>query len=154
MYQSVTCCLVECLIMLTHVIVCLFVSFLREGENISLWEVLICYYKIVQMLESIQGTCRLSLKMGRGDEQKPLMHCINIDFRSSEMPPLPNNGIFKSICWAFADPLNRLVTTVIEIPDLTLYLQNVLRISLYKIVLILPWKLLNYLRITCWLFQE
>ena len=27
-------------------------------------------------LESIQGTCRLSLKMGRGDEQKPLMHCI------------------------------------------------------------------------------
>ncbi len=23
---------------------------------------------------------------------------INIDFRSSEMPPLPNNGIFKSIC--------------------------------------------------------
>ncbi len=27
-------------------------------------------------LESIQGTCRLSLKMGRGDEQKPMMHCI------------------------------------------------------------------------------
>ncbi len=27
-------------------------------------------------LESIQGTCRLSLKMGKGDEQKPLMHCI------------------------------------------------------------------------------
>ena len=25
------------------------------------------------------------------------------------MPPLPNNGIFKSICWTFADPLNRLL---------------------------------------------
>ncbi len=33
---------------------------------------------------------------------------INIDFRSSEMPPVTNNGIFKSICWAFGDPLNRL----------------------------------------------
>ncbi len=63
-------------------------------------------------VELIQGTCRLSLKMGRGDEQKPLMHCIqmaiNIDFRSSEIPPLPNNGIFKSVFWTFADPLNRL----------------------------------------------
>ncbi len=28
------------------------------------------------VLKLIQGTCRLSLKMGRGDEQKPLMHCI------------------------------------------------------------------------------
>ncbi len=27
-------------------------------------------------LESIQGTCRLSLKMGRGDEQKTVMYCI------------------------------------------------------------------------------
>ncbi len=27
-------------------------------------------------LESIQGTWKLSLKMGRGDEQKPPMHCI------------------------------------------------------------------------------
>ncbi len=62
-------------------------------------------------LELIQGTCRLSLKMGRG-EQKPCdalcQTVINIDFRSSEMPPLPNNGIFKLICWTFADPLNRL----------------------------------------------
>ncbi len=32
-------------------------------------------YRKIQK-ESIQGTCRLSLKMGRGDEQKPLMHCI------------------------------------------------------------------------------
>ncbi len=30
----------------------------------------------IKLLESIQGTCRLSLKMGRGDKQKPLMHCI------------------------------------------------------------------------------
>ncbi len=28
------------------------------------------------MLESIQGTCRLSLKMGRGGVQKPVMRCI------------------------------------------------------------------------------
>ncbi len=27
-------------------------------------------------LESIQATCRLSLKMGREDEQKPLMHWL------------------------------------------------------------------------------
>ncbi len=51
--------------------------------------------------------------MGRGDEQKPLILCIstviNTDFRSSEILPLPNNGIIKSICWAFADPLNRLL---------------------------------------------
>ncbi len=71
-----------------------------------------CDLKFVMLLKSIQGTCRLSLKMGMGDEQKPLMHCIrtviNIDFRSSEMPALPNNGIFKLICWGFADPLNRL----------------------------------------------
>ncbi len=28
------------------------------------------------LLESIQGTCRISLKMDRGDKQKPLMDCI------------------------------------------------------------------------------
>ncbi len=28
------------------------------------------------VFELIQGTCRPSLKMGRGDEQKPLRHCI------------------------------------------------------------------------------
>ncbi len=63
-------------------------------------------------LKLIQGTCRLSLKMGKGDEQKPpdalYQTVVNIDFRSSEMPSLPNNGIFKSICWTFADPLNPL----------------------------------------------
>ncbi len=32
--------------------------------------------RLIHILESIQGTCRLSLKMSRGDEQKPLMHCI------------------------------------------------------------------------------
>ncbi len=55
------------------------------------------------LLESIQWTCRLSLKMGRGDDEQKkksdalYQTAINIDFRSSEMPPLPNNGIFKSM---------------------------------------------------------
>ncbi len=40
---------------------------------------------------------------------------INIDFRSSEMPPLPNNGIFKLICWMFADALNQLVTSHVSV---------------------------------------
>ncbi len=31
---------------------------------------------MLHILKSIQGTCRLSLKMGRGNEQKPLIHCI------------------------------------------------------------------------------
>ena len=43
-----------------------------------------CYLKSIRhasftqrnQLESIQGTCRLSLKMSKGDEQKPLLHCI------------------------------------------------------------------------------
>ncbi len=61
----------------------------------------------VSSLELSQGTCRLSLKMGRGDEQKISDALFqNIGFRSSEMPPLPKNGIFKLICWTFADPLN------------------------------------------------
>ncbi len=68
---------------------------------------------IILLLQLTQGTCRLSWKMGRGDEQKPqsdvlYQTVINIDLRSSEMPPLPNNGTFKTIRWTFADPLNRL----------------------------------------------
>ncbi len=31
------------------------------------------------------------------------------------MSPLPNNGIFKSICWMFADPLNRLSSWLVMI---------------------------------------
>ncbi len=59
-------------------------------------------------LESIQGTGTLSVKMGRGDTKtSDALYQTVIDFRSSEMPPLPNNGIFKSVCWAFAAPLNR-----------------------------------------------
>ncbi len=47
----------------------------------SLMEAVVAYKLIHLMrvtgdLESIQGTCRLSLKMGSGDEQKPVMHCI------------------------------------------------------------------------------
>ncbi len=35
---------------------------------------------------------------------------INIDFRSSEMPPpLPNNGTFKSMCWTFVCRLNIII---------------------------------------------
>ncbi len=37
--------------------------------------------------------------MGRGDEQKkyvvPYLTVVNIDFASSEMPPLSNNGTFQ-----------------------------------------------------------
>ncbi len=36
---------------------------------------LLLLFLILFLLESIQGTCRISLKMGR-HEQKPLMHCI------------------------------------------------------------------------------
>ncbi len=69
-----------------------------------------CSSLIAQQLESIQGTCRQSLKMGRGDMQKNFdelqLTVINIDLRSSEMPPLPNNGTFKLISWTFICWLN------------------------------------------------
>ncbi len=64
----------------------------------------------MKWLESIQGTCRLSLKMGKGGEQKTVMSLylavINIDLTYSEMSPLSNNGTFKSMCWTFVCRLN------------------------------------------------
>ena len=61
-------------------------------------------------LLSIQRTSRQSLKMGRGDEQKSCdalyLMVINIGLRSSEIPPIPNSGTFKSMCWTFACRLN------------------------------------------------
>ncbi len=73
------------------------------------WQI---FNRLTHGLESIQGTYRLSLKMGRGDEQKPVIALyqtvINFYLISTETPPLQNNGIFKSIGWTFADPLNRL----------------------------------------------
>ena len=86
-----------------------------EGSQFLLTAVQ-CSYRLRfrSKLESIQGTCRLSLKMSRGDEQKTCHALyetvINIDFRSSNMPPLPNNGTFKSICWTFASRLNIFVS--------------------------------------------
>ena len=51
--------------------------------------------KIMQ-LESIQFTCWLILKLGMEDEQKICdvlyLTAVDIDFRSLEIPPLPNNG--------------------------------------------------------------
>ncbi len=41
--------------------------------------------------------CKLSLKTGRGDEQKAVHR---------QMPPLLNYGTFKSNCWTFACWLN------------------------------------------------
>ncbi len=69
---------------------------LTANDKYSIGEWLL-HCNMIQVKKVKGPACRLSLKMERGDEQKPLMHCINIDFRSSEMPPLPNNGIFKSM---------------------------------------------------------
>ncbi len=64
------------------------------------------------MLESIQGTGRPKFEdeQGRWAKTSDALYqmVITIDFRPSEMPPLQNNDIFKSVCWTFADPLNRL----------------------------------------------
>ena len=54
----------------------------------------------ISWLESIQENCR-SLKIGRGDDEKTdvlYLMVINIDFRSSEIPLLSNNGTYKSMC--------------------------------------------------------
>ena len=63
---------------------------------------------LASILKSIQGACRLSLKIGREDEKCNVlcMGVINIDFRSSQMAPLPNNGTLKSVSWTFACRLN------------------------------------------------
>ncbi len=41
-----------------------------EPIRVGVWNL------VPTVLESIQGTCRLSSKTGKGDEQKPLMYCI------------------------------------------------------------------------------
>ncbi len=58
------------------------------------------------LLESIQGTCRLSLKMGRGDEQKPLMHSGGNQywfqiFRNTTSPM--QTMLSSNRYWTFAD---------------------------------------------------
>ncbi len=50
-------------------------NFCKERHSHGLWITDHIFRKSKQF-ESIQGTCRLSLKMGRADEQKPPMHCI------------------------------------------------------------------------------
>ncbi len=62
----------------------------------------------LQCCSTLSSPRGLGLETGLESSNSLYQMVIDIDFRSSDIPPLPNNGIFKSVCWTFADPLNRL----------------------------------------------